>query len=366
MISEQYKNQSISFSELEEIEMSSLIRTRRLATGVAYYTNFNINGRRKTYRIPYDNEKQAIIYARDLKRDLLEKARDPNYFDRVKVKFAYDKYKHQRNVIESKVKYAIEPFFNYYLDEIKNPLINTKIVTPGLLKGLSNATINRRITMIQAVVNFAHTELELLPYSCTLKKLDVIPHDPTILSIEQCVEFMSYLDPYLRDPVKFIIHTGLRRSNVTGLKQSWIKHQDRTLVVPSVSHKSKKQQSIKLNKEMYTLLMKNIAIDPSCEFVFKKPDKKDVCPRDGMLGDILKNKSWIAACKKMGIKIRVHDLRHTFACLDYGLHGNIFMTKERLGHSKIETTQIYAKLVDGAKDNEAQDGISKLFTLSTT
>ena len=366
MNSEQYKNQSITISELEEIEMSSLIKTRDLASGLAYYTNFNINGRRKTYRIPYDDEKKAIAYAKEMKRNLLEKARDPNYFDRVKVEFVYNKYKLQRNVSRSQEKYAIKPFFNYYLDEIKNPLINKKLIEPGLRQGLSNATINRRITMIQAVVNFAQSELELLPYSVTLKKLDITPHDPTILSIEQCKEFISSLDPYLRDPVTFLIHTGLRRSNVTGLKKSWIKHHDRTLVVPSVSHKAKRLQSIKLNKDMYALLLKNIALDPSCEYVFKKPGKHKPGKQDGMLGDILKNRSWIAACEKLGFKIRVHDLRHTFACLDYGLHGNIYMTKERLGHSKIETTQIYAKLVDGAKDDEAQDGIGKLFALSTT
>lgn len=66
--------------------------------------------------------------------------------------------------------------------------------------------------------------------------------------------------------------------------------------------------------------------------------------------------------KTAGIKkyITFHTARHTFATMMLTLGADIYTTSKLLGHSKIQTTEIYAKLIDQKKD-EAVGLIDKFF-----
>lgn len=66
--------------------------------------------------------------------------------------------------------------------------------------------------------------------------------------------------------------------------------------------------------------------------------------------------------KAAGIKkyITFHTARHTFATMMLTLGADIYTTSKLLGHSKIQTTEIYAKIIDKKKD-EAMGLIDKFF-----
>ena len=57
---------------------------------------------------------------------------------------------------------------------------------------------------------------------------------------------------------------------------------------------------------------------------------------------------------EVGLKknLHFHAARHTFATIGLTFGIDIYTMKELLGHSKIEMTQIYAKIVDEKKKNE--------------
>lgn len=69
-----------------------------------------------------------------------------------------------------------------------------------------------------------------------------------------------------------------------------------------------------------------------------------------------------ARAKAAGIKknISFHTARHTFATMMLTLGADIYTTSKLLGHSRISTTEIYAKIVDKKKD-EAMGLIDKFF-----
>ena len=70
-------------------------------------------------------------------------------------------------------------------------------------------------------------------------------------------------------------------------------------------------------------------------------------------------KEWV---KSAGINkyVTFHTARHTFATMMLTLGADIYTTSKLLGHSKIQTTEIYAKIVDKKKD-EAMELIDKFY-----
>jgi integrase len=58
---------------------------------------------------------------------------------------------------------------------------------------------------------------------------------------------------------------------------------------------------------------------------------------------------------KLDKKVSLHTMRHTFACRLLMATRDLNVVKDALGHTDVKTTQIYAKLIDGA----LQDGMSK-------
>jgi Site-specific recombinase XerD len=67
---------------------------------------------------------------------------------------------------------------------------------------------------------------------------------------------------------------------------------------------------------------------------------------DATINRIIGN--WV---KQAGItkKITFHSARHTFAVIQLTLGTDIYTVSKLLGHKKLETTQIYAKIIDQKK-----------------
>ena len=93
--------------------------------------------------------------------------------------------------------------------------------------------------------------------------------------------------------------------------------------------------------------------------VFEVPGKKTVrlvfYNRDGGIldGDNLRHRVFYPMLEKADIpKVRVHDIRHTFASLLLQQGESLAYIKEQMGHASITTTvDIYGHLVPGANRN---------------
>jgi integrase len=156
--------------------------------------------------------------------------------------------------------------------------------------------------------------------------------------------------PIIKQAFLFSCYTGLRFSDITRL--TWGKLQKDSngdTFINFVQKKTDKQEYLPIPKvAMNNLPKRNGAKDT--DIVFKLPTNK-------FTNVVLKN--WVFAT---GItkKVTFHVSRHTYATLLLTLETPIEVVSKNLGHADIQTTQIYAKVVNSAQ----RQAVNKLDSLN--
>jgi integrase len=144
-------------------------------------------------------------------------------------------------------------------------------------------------------------------------------------------------DPEVKRAYLFGCYTGLRLSDIRALKWKNIKG-------------DKIEVTMKKTKEPVYLPIHEVAKKIMGE---RKEEEDSIfnIPSQTQLGMIMK--TWIA---QAGIQKRItfHSSRHTFATLSLTSGADIYTVSKLLGHSRLETTQVYAKIID-RKKQEAVD-----------
>ena len=144
--------------------------------------------------------------------------------------------------------------------------------------------------------------------------------------------------------------TGLRRGNVLGMRWEWVDLERGTVRLPSAEVKHRKftvkhlsESVLRLLRERWDAAQADLAAAPGetwrKEWVFPNPKTgKPYCSR---------RCAWETIRKAAGLeRVRMHDLRHTFASMMLESGRNIVDVKEALGHSQLSTTMKYLHLTD--------------------
>lgn len=130
----------------------------------------------------------------------------------------------------------------------------------------------------------------------------------------------------------FACYTGLRISDLKAIK--WANVRGDRLIFNPVKTKNK-VLAIPLNETAKFYMGEKGRPD---EHIFKW-----YFEGDGNRYDLLREWIWLRA--GIGRNITWHTARHTYATLLLGHTHNLKLVKEALGHSRIETTEIYARLM---------------------
>jgi integrase len=145
----------------------------------------------------------------------------------------------------------------------------------------------------------------------------------------------------------FACLTGLRRSDVCNLKRNQIIKSKNTYKIEYRQRKTNHLEYLPINKQAYDLLR-----------LAKNQDEK---PFKGLMNTNTLNNTLVKWCLKAGINkpITFHSARHTFATMQLTAGTDIYTVSKLLGHKNLETTQIYAKIIDEKKQT-AINNIPKL------
>lgn len=136
--------------------------------------------------------------------------------------------------------------------------------------------------------------------------------------------------------IRILILTGARIGEA--LRAEWTHFDlDKALWIKPSSHtKQKKIHKIPISLETIELLEK-IKENNNSKYLFPSEKGKP-------MHDIKKPWTWLQ--KETGIKVRIHDLRHTFASFLISEGENLAVIGKLLGHSQHQTTLRYSHLMD--------------------
>jgi integrase len=208
-------------------------------------------------------------------------------------------------------------------------------------------TINLGLQLVRHILNLAATEwvdeygLTWLASAPKIKLLS--QHDgrkPYPLNWDEQEKLFAALPEHLKEMALFAVNTGCRDQEVCRLKWEWemkVPGIGAVFIVPGAFVKNAEDRLVVLNRIAREVIEGRRGKHP--EFVFTYRGK----PNLRML-----NHGWTKARKKVGLDVRVHDLKHTFGRRLRSAGVSFEDRQDLLGHksSRITTHYSAAELVN--------------------
>ncbi len=188
------------------------------------------------------------------------------------------------------------------LDAVTRNVID-RITDAKLLEGVSNATVNRMLEVVRAVLRKCVNEWEWLERAPSIRMLKEPTRRIRFLTHDEARRLLAALPEHLADMAAFSLATGLRRANVTGLQWLQVDLVRRLAWIHPDQAKARKAIAVPLDAKAVAVVRKQIGKHPTHVFSFKGRPITQVS-----------TKAWYAALQRAGIEnFRLHDLRHTWA-----------------------------------------------------
>jgi integrase len=184
-----------------------------------------------------------------------------------------------------------------------NRAVVDRVIEAKRTEGVSNATVNRHLALVRAILRRAHREWEWLDRAPVVRLLK----EPTLrirfLTRDQAAALLKELPEHLRDMATFSLATGLRAANVTGLTWEQVDLERKMAYVHPDQAKARKAIPVPFNDAAMEVVQRQKGKHFVKVFTFEGEPVKQVS-----------TKAWKKALKRAGIEdFRWHDLRHTWA-----------------------------------------------------
>lgn len=210
-------------------------------------------------------------------------------------------------------------------------------------EGKSNATINRYLALLSAVFNLCKKRRISIPdvniRDFMLKeKAENVKYIPDWETMDKIIDASA---DHLKPIILVALYTGLRKSDILGLKWENIQG-DRIIVnVKDCSHDGGKIHFIDLFPALKEIIFSQPRIN---DYVFNYKGER--------IKDI--KTAWHTALKKADVKyVNFHTLRHTCATWILQRTGNLKLVQQTLGHSDMRVTSKYAHVIKNTNQMES-------------
>jgi integrase len=182
-------------------------------------------------------------------------------------------------------------------------------------QGVKNRTINYALQTVRHILNLAAMEwideygltwLATAPKIKLLSQLDA--RKPSPLSWEQQTKLFNELPDHLAKMALFKVNTGCREQEVCSLRWEWEEFipelKTSVFVIPAHLVKNRMARIVVLNSEARAVIKQ--LRGKHAEYVFTY---------NGNRVQAMNNSAWQKARKRVGLQVRIHDLKHTFGRL---------------------------------------------------
>lgn len=198
-----------------------------------------------------------------------------------------------------------------WADKYLGPLLLTdisrdvldRVTVARLAEGKSNATVNRLLEIVRAILRMAVYEWEWLQRCPKVRLLPEPKRRIRWLTREEAAQLITELPRHLAAMAVFSLETGLRKSNVTGLQWSQVDLERRTAWIHPDQAKARRAIAVPLSSKAVIVLREQVGKHAAFVFTYAGKPVRQV-----------NTKAWKQALKRAGIaEFRWHDLRHTWA-----------------------------------------------------
>lgn len=220
---------------------------------------------------------------------------------------------HVTLAVNSIGKMSLESIHSEALQDFIEERLTKDKVTP--------TTVNKTLGVIRSILLRASRVWrndDGTPWLCTaplIEMLDESPRQPYPITWEEQNRLLPELPDHLARMALFAVNTGLRSSNIYGLRWSWERRIKElgcsVFVIPAEEFKTKRPHVAVLNDVAASIIEQ--CRGKHAEFVFTY--KNESLPGKPILPiESINNTAWKKARTRAGLpNLRVHDLRHTFA-----------------------------------------------------
>ena len=234
-------------------------------------------------------------------------------------------------------------------DQTLEPFIRARVAA-----GASATTINRTLEVVRTILNRAARSyrdpdgrpwLDAMPPLITM--LPENPRSPYPITWQEQDALFRRLPGHLARMALFAVNTGLRESNVCGLQWQWevsVPEIGRSVfVIPPEAFKTKRPHVVILNDVAWSIIETQRGKHPVWVFPY----------RGRRIGK-MNNNGWQQARYEVGLtQVRVHDLRHSFACRLRAAGVSAEDREALLGHANHSMAGHYASADVGRLLNQA-------------
>lgn len=204
-------------------------------------------------------------------------------------------------------------------------------------KGSAHSTLN----VVLNALKFYYGQILGRKFFYNIKGAKKTDYLPTVLSKEEIVRMLEVTtNPKHHFLISLMYSAGLRVSETVKIKMRDF-DLDRKLIMVRYG-KGAKDRSTLLSEKLLPVLKKQIAVKKPGDYLFTGMNGKSHLTT-ASAEKIIRKSAELACISK---KVSCHTLRHSFATHLLETGTSIRYIQELLGHSKLETTQIYTKVAN--------------------